>query len=73
MVIPKTYKCKDCGLVFGVVISEEEIGRIPCPGCASKNLEESAEKIEFYWLSSAADECSGDCACCKLNCANKAE
>ena len=72
MVIPAIRKCRDCGLVFGVVISEEELDRIPCPGCASRNLEETDEKIDFYWLSNEADECSGDCACCKMNGANTA-
>ena len=74
MSIPVNYKCRDCGLAFGVVINEDQKGHIPCPGCAGHNLEETAQKNEdFYLLSREADECSGNCACCGANCANRSE
>ena len=70
MVIPVTLKCKNCGMVFGVVINEEQIDKIPCPGCAGHDFERTNEATDFYWLSSEAEECSGDCACCSANCAH---
>mgnify|MGYP004671736015 CR=1 FL=1 len=71
MVIPIHFKCKNCGLVFGAVVSEEELEKIPCPGCGGHALERTETETDYYLLSRAAEQCSGDCACCKANCANR--
>lgn len=71
MSIPVHFKCRQCDFVFGVVINEDQLGHIPCPGCAGKDLEQIEAATDYYLLSREAEDCTGDCACCKANCANR--